>query len=568
MNIKARLWAACFQLLPFLRWGKPAADQLRADLVAGVTVGLVLIPQALAYAQLAGMPPVTGLYAALLPGIVGALFGSSSLLAVGPVALSSLLTFAALQPLAEPGSSLWVSMAIWLAIYSGLIQLAMGALRMGAAANIISNAVIQGFINAAAVIIILSQLPSLLGFAEVAGDNWLLRLRHAWQADADRVLTTALFGGGSILALLLCKQLVPRLPAIVLVCLAGIGLSSAIGFASLGGSVVGRIASGLPSLGLPTGLTLEQHLALLTPAVVIALISFTEAMSSCRTMSRLTRETWNRNQELIGQGLAKIASGASGGFPVSGSFSRTALNAYSGARSAWSTIITSLIVLVCLLGFTDLLHNLPKAVLAAVIIVPVLRLIDIPGLLKLLRTTPKDGAVALITLGVTLATVPNLYWGIIAGILASVVLFLYRYAVPRIIELGVHDSGALRDRQLYGLPAIADDVLGIRMDASLSYLTAPVLESYIRRRIDTLDIRHLLLSATAINQIDSTGLDTLHEIWLLLNSRGIRLYLSGAKLPLRTALHQQGYLALFGEDCLLASDAQAVALLRGDQAPS
>ncbi len=533
-------------------------------MIAGITVGLVLIPQALAYAQLAGMPPVTGLYAALMPGVVGALFGSSSLLAVGPVALTSLLTFAALQPLAEPGSSLWVSMAIWLAIYAGLIQLAMGALRMGAAANIISNAVVQGFINAAAVIIILSQLPSLIGFAEVPGDHWLLRMRYAWQVDSDRVLTTAAFGIGSLLTLLLCKRLVPRLPAIVLVCLAGIGISSAIGFAGQGGGVVGHIASGLPALGLPTALTLDQHLALLTPAVVIALISFTEAMSSCRSMSRLTRETWNRNQELIGQGLAKLASGASGGFPVSGSFSRTALNAYSGARSAWSTIITSLVVLICLLGFTDLLHALPKAVLAAVIIVPVLRLIDVPSLLKLLRTNPKDGAVALITLCVTLATVPNLYWGILAGVVASIILFLYRYAVPRIIELGIHESGALRDRNLYGLPPIADDVLGIRMDASLSYLTAPVLESYIRRRIDSRDIRHLLLSATAINQVDSTGLDTLHEIWLLLDSRGIKLHLSGAKLPLRNALEQQGYLQLFGEDCLVASDSQAVTRLRGE----
>ena len=175
-------------------------------MIAGITVGLVLIPQALAYAQLAGMPPVTGLYAALMPGVVGALFGSSSLLAVGPVALTSLLTFAALQPLAEPGSSLWVSMAIWLAIYAGLIQLAMGALRMGAAANIISNAVVQGFINAAAVIIILSQLPSLIGFAEVPGDHWLLRMRYAWQVDSDRVLTTAAFGIGSLLTLLLGKS--------------------------------------------------------------------------------------------------------------------------------------------------------------------------------------------------------------------------------------------------------------------------------------------------------------------------------------------------------------------------
>ena len=221
-------------------------------MIAGITVGLVLIPQALAYAQLAGMPPVTGLYAALMPGVVGALFGSSSLLAVGPVALTSLLTFAALQPLAEPGSSLWVSMAIWLAIYAGLIQLAMGALRMGAAANIISNAVVQGFINAAAVIIILSQLPSLIGFAEVPGDHWLLRMRHAWQVDSDRVLTTAAFGIGSLLTLLL--------PLLI-----GLGALAAI---ELGGTMTWLLVQ--PTATVLSGLVLLSSVVLLLSNSVAA----------------------------------------------------------------------------------------------------------------------------------------------------------------------------------------------------------------------------------------------------------------------------------------------------------
>ncbi|MFL1485426.1 SulP family inorganic anion transporter [Marinobacter sp. LN3S78] len=561
MNWTSPILARLNRLLPFLGWGRPSRQQLRADAIAGITVGLVLIPQALAYAQLAGMPPVTGLYAALLPGIVGALFGSSSLLAVGPVALTSLLTFAALQPLAEAGSAQWVAMAVWLAIYSGLMQLAMGAFRMGVIANLVSNPVVQGFINAAAIIIIVSQLPALLGFG--AGDGgWIARLEHQWQSNTPALLATAGFGLGTMVFLELFKRLSPRLPAVMIACLIGIAVSLLAGFDALGGAVIGYIGGGLPDLSLPFTLTMDQHLALLVPAAIIALISFTEAMSSCRTMSRMTGEPWDRNQELIGQGLAKMVSGLSGAFPVSGSFSRTALNAYSGARTAWSTIAASLVVMVALFGFTGMLYHLPTAVLAAIIIVPVLRLIDIRSLLRLCRDNPKDGAVALVTLVVTLATVPNLYWGILAGLGASLLAFLHHHAAPRIIELGVHDTGSFRDRRLYRLPPIAEGVLGVRMDASLTYLTAPMLERYIRKRVGAdPDLRQVLISASSLNQIDATGLDTLRDIWSMLESRGIQLCLSGPKLPVREALARSGLEQLIGPDNIFATDARAIEVL-------
>lgn len=549
------------RLFPFLNWPKPGSVQVRADVVAGITVGLVLIPQALAYAHLAGMPPVTGLYAALLPGIIGALFGSSSMLAVGPVALTSLLTFATLQPLAEAGSPQWVAMAIWLAIYSGLIQLLMGACKMGVVAHLISNAVVQGFISAAALIIILSQVPALLGFESHPGTSWLEQLQYGWRTAPLQLIVTTLFGGASIFGLFLIRRLSGRLPGVMIVCVLGIVVSFVCGFEGLGGSVVGHVKSGLPALGLPFTLSLEQHVALLFPALVIALISFTEAMSSCRVMSQLTKEPWNKNQELVGQGLAKIASGFSGAFPVSGSFSRTALNAYSGARTSWATIIASLLVMICLFGLTDILYHLPKAVLAAVIIVPVLRLINIRALISLARSSPKDGLVAAVTLATTLITVPDLYWGIIAGMFASVVAVLYRHAVPRIIELGLHESGALRDRNLYELPPIAADVLGIRMDASLTYLAGPMLESYVRRKVTATPVRFLLISASSLNQIDSTGIDTLREIWSFLDAQGTQLCLSGPRLAVREALSQSGLLQLIGEQYVFATDTQAVEML-------
>lgn len=551
-----------FRLFPFLKWAKPTKRQTRADAIAGITVGLVLIPQALAYAQLAGMPPVTGLYAALLPGIVGALFGSSSLLAVGPVALTSLLTFAALQPMAETGSPEWVVMAIWLALYSGLMQFLMGAFRMGILANLISNAVVQGFVNAAAVIIIVSQLPSLLGFATGAEGNWLSTIWHEWQDSSFRLLVTAGFGLSGVVLLLLLGKFSARLPAVMVVTLMGIAGSYLLGFGGLGGSIIGPIGSGLPELSLPLTLSVDQHLALLLPAAIIALISFTEAMSSCRTMSRITGEPWDRNQELIGQGLAKVASGFSGAFPVSGSFSRTALNAYSGAKTARASLIASLVVLISLFGFTQLLYHLPTAILAAIIIVPVTRLIDVRSLTRLCRENPKDGAVALVTLIVTLLTVPNLYWGILAGMTASLLAFLYHHAMPRIIELGVHETGGFRDRNLYQLPPIAEGILGLRMDASLTYLTAPMLERSIRKRVDANpNVRAVLISASSLNQVDSTGLDTLQDIWSFLDARGITLYLSGPKLPLREALSRTGLAQLIKEENIFATDAKAIEAL-------
>lgn len=542
--------------LPFLRWPRPTADTLRADLFAGITVGLVLIPQALAYATLAGMPPATGLYAALLPGIIGILFGSSPLLAVGPVALTSLLTFSALAPLAEPGGAEWVSLAIWLALYSGLIQWLLGICRMGVFANFISNAVITGFINAAAIIILCSQLPSLLGLPGPFDGHWLETAATHWQQAPGVWLTTAALGLGSIGMLVVLRRWVPAIPGVIVVCALGIALSAGLGFS---GHVVGTIPAGLPGLTLPPALSPEQHRALLTPAIVIALVSFTEAMSSCRTLARNEKTPWDRNQELIGQGLAKMASGFSGAFPVSGSFSRSALNAYSGAKTAWSTLFAAACVALGLCFLTGLLADLPKAVLAAIIIVPVLNLIDLQGLHQIWRVSRKDGVVALVTAAVTLLTAPHLYWGIVAGFGLSILFFLYQHAMPRIVELGRHESGALRDRAVYGLPPIAPGTLMVRMDASLTFITAAPLERFIRQRIDRKPaVATVILSASSLNRIDSTGTDTLAQIAQLLSDRNIRLYVSGAKYQVRAAIQQAGLMALLGDGAFTATDQHAI----------
>ncbi|MGB6009412.1 SulP family inorganic anion transporter [Castellaniella sp.] len=415
------------RLLPFLQWQRPTAATLRKDAWAGLSVALVLIPQSLAYATLAGMPPETGLYAAMLPSVVGILWGSSSLLAVGPVALTSLLTSAILLPLAAPGGSQWVALAIWLAVYSGLIQFALGVLRLGRIAYVVSDSVVTGFINAAAMIIILSQVPPLLGLPPMAFDaRWPFEALAALRESPLPVALTSAFGLGALCLLTLQRRWAPRLPGVLLVCVGGIVASSLGHLAEYGMGIVGEIPQGGPDLQVPSGIDASQHLALLSGALIIALISFTEAMSSCRILSKKFNMQWNENQELIGQGLAKIVSGFSGAFPVSGSFSRSALNAYVGATSGWSALFASVCVFACLLWATDYLFHLPRAVLAAIIIAPVMGLIDLRAIWRSVRETPAEGIVMLTTFVATLASTPALHWGVMAGLAASFCSRLHR----------------------------------------------------------------------------------------------------------------------------------------------
>ncbi|MBF5056145.1 high affinity sulfate transporter [Alcanivorax sp. 521-1] len=552
------------RLLPFLSWPRPTRHSLRQDAFAGVTVGLVLVPQALAYATLAGMPPVTGLYAALLPGVIGILWGSSPLLAVGPVALTSLLTFAALSPMATPESGEWVTLAIWLAIYAGVIQFLLGALRLGVIANFVSNAVITGFLNAAALIILVTQLPALLGLGGGGFGAALAALGGHLSHPDPAWLWTLAFGPGAVLLLFLQKRWWPRLPGVLVVCVLGILVSAVLGYAGFGGDVVGKVPAGLPALQWPGSLTLEQHRALLPAALIIALISFTEAMSSARALPSPDGRLWDQNQELVGQGLAKIASGLSGAFPVSGSFSRTALNRYVGATSGWSALFAALCTLLCLLFLTGYLQHLPRAVLAAIIMVPVFGLINPMAFARLWRASLDDGLVGIATFVVTLVSVPYLHWGVFTGFVLAMLFFLYRRAHPRLIELGLHPAGTLRDRRLHDLPPLAPGVLSLRLDASLTYLTAPLLDRFVRLRLrDEPDIRVVLICASAMNAMDATGAETLERLHRDLAGRGVRLAFSGVKKQVRDVMEHTGLLARLGEDNLFVNNREAIEALAG-----
>lgn len=547
------------RLFPFLRWRRPTANSFKRDVWAGITVGLVLVPQAIAYATLAGMPPQTGLYAALLPAVIGILWGSSALLAVGPVALSSLLVFGSLSPLAAPGSGEWVALAIWLSLYSGIIQFFLGAFRLGQIANLVSQPVVTGFINAAAIIILISQLPDLFGLPDFFSTNFVNEIDRLVAIPSTTLLVTTAFGVGALALLIGFKRFLPRFPGILLVAILGIAASWAIDYAGYGGAIVGSIPAGLPPLLLPPVIPFESHRQLWPAALILALISFTEAMSSCRVLARKQQEPWDENQELIGQGLAKVMSGFSGAFPVSGSFSRSALNLYAGAVSAWSTLIAVMCVLLSLLLLTDFIYYLPMSVLAAMIMVPVFGLLDFPAFRRLFSISRDDGMVAIVTFIVTLLSMPYLHWGVFAGIGLTMVSFLYRRSHPRIVEVSQHHDGTLRDRSRFDLPPLAPDLLAVRMDSALNFLTAAMLERFITERCSkNRHIRRVLFCTGSVNDIDATGIDMLQSLQTTLQGDGVELYLSAIKKQVWDVLDRAGMIERLGDGHIFATDREAV----------
>lgn len=548
------------RFFPFLRWHRPTAASLRQDIWAGTSVGLVLIPQALAYASLAGMPPHTGLYAALLPSVIGILWGSSPLLAVGPVALTSILIFGSLSSLAAPGGAAWVALAIWLSLYSGLIQFLLGAFRMGKAAYLVSQPVVTGFINAAAVIIILSQLPQLLGIGRAGG---LAGMAERLLSPSPGTLIAAAFGCGALALLLAFKRFFPRLPGILIVTILGIVASRALDYASYGAAIVGKLPAGLPPLLLPPAISFDQHRDLWPAALILAVVSFTEAMSSCRIMARKTSTPWDENQELIGQGLAKITSGFSGAFPVSGSFSRSALNLYAGATSAWASLIAVLCVLFSLLFLMDFVYYLPQSVLAAMIMVPVFNLLDPGAFRRLFRISRDDALVAVVTFIVTLSFAPKLHFGVFAGMGLTMVSFLYRRTHPRIVEVSQHADGTLRDSARFHLPRLAPDVLAVRMDSALNFLTAATLERFVIERCTSgSGIRRVLLCTSGVNDIDATGTEMMESLRQTLKGEGIDLYMSNVKKQVWDVLDRAGFISAIGKAHIFATDSQAIAALR------
>ena len=532
-------------------------DTLKKDLVAGITVSLVAIPQSLAYAQLAGVPAYYGLYAALIPTVVGALTGSSRQLSTGPVAMTSLLTAASVAPLAAHGSELFYAYVVLLALLSGMFQVMFGALRMGVLLNFLSNPVLMGFINAAAIIIGLSQLPTLLGISAAQSSHFLLDI---WQVlihiDTMHEISVA-FGLSAILMLVAFKKLAPRFPGVLITVVLLTLVSYLIGYAGMGGKVVGIVPRGLPSLSIPL-LDWNATKALIPAGFVIALISFMEAMSSAKVIAIKTRQPWDENKELVGQGLAKIASAFCHSMPVSGSFSRSALNLSTNAQTAFSSVVSAVFVLLTLLFFTPLLYHLPKPVLAAVIMMAVIGLVNFSSITNAWRASRDDGLAAIVTFLATLAFAPSIQNGILTGIILSLALLLYRMMQPRVADLGMSEDGTLRDARHNNLPLLHPKLGAIRFDGALRFINVSYFEdALLTFEREHPSVRHILVKCNGVNYLDASGVEMLSTLVSRFKNNGITLGFSGTKKQVREVMDKTGLSQKIGVDNLFSSDQDA-----------
>lgn len=547
------------RLFPFLQWW-PQVNRhtLKNDLIAGLTVALVAIPQSLAYAQLSGVPAYYGLYAALIPVIVGVLFGSSLLLSTGPVAMTSLLTAASIMPLATYGTEQFYAYVILMALLSGLVQIGLGVARMGVLLNFLSYPVLRGFINAAAIIIGLSQLPAMVGLSLKNSQHFLTDVLHVLENVDAMHFESLFFGLGSLALMALLKKFAPKLPGVLITVALATFVSYAIGFEALGGRIVGAIPQGLPGISIPP-VDWKASMHMLPTAFVIALISFMEAMSSAKIIAIKTRSQWDENQELIGQGLAKVAAAFSHAMPVSGSFSRSALNLAAGAKTGMSSIFSALAVLLTLLFFTPLLHHLPKPVLAATIMMAVISLINFKTIKESWIAGKPDGIAAVITFVATLAFAPNIQNGILTGILLSLTLFLFRTMKPRIVLLGLDADGMLRNAERFNLPRLHPQVTAIRFDGQLYFANVNYFEESTLYLVShDPDLKYILVVANGINGLDASGVEMLKNLVDRLSQNKIALVFCSIKGNVTDVMQRTGLIDKIGQDNIFASEDAAL----------
>ncbi len=504
-------------------------DTFRADLIAGLTVAVMLVPQAMAYAVLAGMPPVSGLYAAIVPLAVYAVLGTSGSLAVGPVAIISLLTAAALAPLANGDPMRHATLAATLALMVGAIQVLLGAIRAGRLVSFLSHGVISGFTSAAAIVIAVSQIPSLLGLEVERSESFLAQVAAIGGAIDSPDVASTVVGVGALVALLMMRRFGKRLPGPLLVVVIATAATWALGLADRGVSVLGEVPRGLSSPSLPA---FESLAALAPAAFTIAIIGYAEGIGIAKAIAARTRQSVSPNQELVAVGAANLAAGIFSAFPVAGGLSRTAVNHEAGSRTTVSSLVTAASLALTVTFLTPLFTSLPKAVLAAVVVAAVLRLVDVGGATDLFGYRPWDGAVLVVTFLATL--VMSVEIGLMVGVAASIAVFLARSSQPHIAELGLMPgTGAYRNRLRYDVE-LDPRLLILRVDGPLFYASAQA----VRDRIDLMltgrpDTRMVVVDASAMVDLDADGVHVLERLAEDLAVAGIGLALATVRGPVR-----------------------------------
>jgi SulP family sulfate permease len=542
--------------LPFLTWLRQYRRQdLSGDLLAGCIVAIMLVPQGMAYALLAGLPAQVGLYASIVPLILYGLLGSSRYLGVGPTAVISLMVAHSLGSLAPSGGPTYVGLALVLALLVGLIYVAMGLLRLGFLVNFLSHPVLSGFTSAAAIVIACSQLKHLLGIAIPSSEAVHDLLLHAARHSNEVNLVTMGIGLTAIALLLAVPNLLGRrlqrwgvpeavrqpiirsgpLVTVLLSTLLvwGLGLNDGHGVA-----IVGRIAAGLPPLTMPP-LDLTQWKALLPTALTITLVGFMESISVAKALSSKRRETLDADQELVALGVANLGAAFTGGYPAAGSLSRSAVNFSAGAKTGLASITTALLVALALLVLMPMLYYLPQAALAAIIIVAAVSLVDVTLLRRVWNYNKADAASLLITFAGVLTL--GIETGIILGAFAALVLYVWRTSRPQVVILGrVGKSERYRSVRRYGNQVQTwPTVLLVRVDESLYFANTKYVGDLLRRAVaDNPTVKDVVLICNAINYIDASALESLENLIEELCDAGLTLHLAEVKGPVLDQLQK------------------------------
>lgn len=551
INFKSSL----IKYLPILDWGsKYTSKTFSNDMIVALIVTMMLIPQSLAYALLAGLPPEVGLYASIAPLILYAIFGSSRALAVGPVAVASLMTASAIAPFASQGSPEYLGAAIAMAMVSGILLLLMGFLKLGFLANFLSHPVISGFIIASGLQIAAGQLGPVLGI-KIHAETFLDIVLSLFKNFDSLNGTTTAIGLGSLFFLFwVRKGLKPLLVRIglnlkaadilvkigpVIAIIVTILLVSNLGLADKGVKIVGKVPSGLPTIAFPA-LDFELWIKIAVPALLISIVGYVESISVALTLAAKKRQRVDPDQELIALGASNIGSAISGGFPVTGGFSRSVVNFDAGAETPAAGAFTAVGIGLATLFLTPILFFLPNATLAATIIVAVLSLVDIRLIQNAWKFSKSDFAAMMTTIVITL--IAGIEPGLISGVGLSILLYLYKASRPHIATVGqIPGSMAFRNVQNYDV-VTHPSILSLRIDESLFFPNARFIEEYINKLVATHpEVKHIILECPAVNSIDLSALESLESINLRLKDSGILLHLSEVKKPIMDQLNKSHF---------------------------
>lgn len=516
------------------------------DLSAGITVGIMLIPQGMAYAMLAGLPPIYGLYAATLPLIVYAILGTSRHLAVGPVAMVSLLVASGVGAIADIGTESFISLSILLALMVGVFQFLLGVFRIGFIVNFLSHPVISGFTTAAALIIGFSQLKHLLGIDISRGKVHETIIAVTKQIQEINI-PTLLIGLGAVVLILFLKHLSKKIPSPLIVVVLGSCLVYFLNLQDLGVSIIKDVPRGLPSFSIPK-FDGSSILSLMPIAVTIAAISYMESFAVAKAIQNKHKDySIDPNQELISLGASNIIGSLFNGFPVTGGFSRTAVNDQAGAKTQLAAIISAAIVLLTLLFLTPYFYYLPKAVLAAIILVAVYGLIDIQEAKYLWKHDKIDFVTFLLTAGVTLLI--GIEPGIGVGVLFSIILVVYRVAYPHITELAqIPESNTFRSISRFENLNAYDSSLILRFDAQLFFGNCQSFKNSILHKVEQNEnLKYVIIEASGIHHIDSSSIHMLKDLYQDLIDKEIQLQFADVKGPLRDLFDLNGIYKLLGE---------------------